>query len=94
MGLTEYRFLDLQSPNVGAETVSATNVFINSTGPYMTYAGQTYFGISWTPSQFRAFILLHELGHQLSWLTGFQADAGNSALNEAQSRQVISACHF
>jgi hypothetical protein len=67
---TWYRFLSLNNPNVGAATVSVTSVFINSAGPYMTYSpapGQPGpFGLFWTQSQFRAFILLHELGHQLS----------------------------
>jgi|GEM_PF-618452 len=95
---TEYRFLDLHDPNVGAQTNSSTSVFINSAGPYITYhptPGQVGpFGVYWTQSQFRAFILLHELGHQLSSITGFRPDAGasNSSLNQAQSRQVLRGC--
>jgi hypothetical protein len=92
---TQYRFLNLQNPSTGAATISPNNVFINSNGPYMTYTptpGQTGpFGRSWTQGQFRGFILLHELGHQLSSITGFQPDAG-SPLNQQQSRQVLSAC--
>jgi hypothetical protein len=98
MNATEYRFLNLGSPTVGAQTNSQTSVFVNSQGPYMTYsptAGQAGpFGVYWTQPLFRAFILLHELGHQLSDTTGFQADAGNARLklNQAQSRRVIGAC--
>jgi len=98
MNATEYRFLQLSSPTTGAQTNSATSVFINSRGPYMTYAptiGQpSPFGVYWTQPLFRAFILLHELGHQLSSITGFQEDAGSARLrlNQAQSRRVISAC--
>ncbi len=95
MSDTTYRFLDLGNANIGAETVSPSSVFINSAGPYMTYspvAGQRGpFGLYWSQSEFRGFILLHELGHQLSSVTGFQPDAG-SPLNEAQSQQVIGAC--
>jgi len=92
MQATEYRFLNLDNAKVGAATVSPTSVFINSTGPFMTFTGGSQaFGMSWSVSQFRAFILLHELGHQLSGFTGFQADA-DSPLNQAQSMQVIGAC--
>ncbi len=92
MQATEYRFLNLGSAAVGAETVSPTNVFINSAGPFMTFtSGSQAFGMSWNVSQFRALILLRELGHQLSGITGFQPDA-NSSLNEAQSNQVIGSC--
>jgi hypothetical protein len=95
---TEYRFLDLKSETVGAQTNSKSSVFINSTGPYMTYSptiGRVGpFNRPWTQPQFRAFILLHELGHQLSSITGFKADAGPKllGLNQDQSRQVIGAC--
>ena len=84
--------------DVGAQTNSVNSVFINSKGPYMTYSptpGQAGpFGVYWTQAQFRGFILLHELGHQLSPITGFQADAGPGllAINQAQSRRVIGAC--
>jgi hypothetical protein len=92
---TQYRFLDMQNPNTGAATISPNNVFVNSNGPYMTYTptpGQTGpFGRYWTQGQFRGFILLHELGHQLSPVTGFKPDA-NSPLNQQQSRQVLSVC--
>jgi hypothetical protein len=92
---TQYRFLDMQSPTTGAATISPTSVFINSKGPFITYApavGQIGpFGRAWTQGQFRGFILLHELGHQLSDITNFKADAG-SPLNQVQSRRVLSAC--
>ena len=93
--VTQYRFLDMHNPTTGAATISPNNVFVNSKGPYMTYtptpgkAGP--FGRYWTQGQFRGFILLHELGHQLSPQTGFKPDAG-SPLNQAQSQQVLSVC--
>ena len=98
MKATQYRFVPFgrSDSNTGAATISPTSVFINSTGPYMTFSplvGQAGpFGHHWTQPQFRAFILFHELGHQLSPVTGFQPDAQNLSLNKAQSLQVISAC--
>jgi len=93
---TWYRFINLGNPNVGAETLSATSVVINSGGPYMTYSptpGQAGpFNRFWTQPQFRAFIILHELGHQLSSITGFQPDAGSAAPNQQQSMKVIGPC--
>jgi hypothetical protein len=51
------------------------------------------FGVAWlTQARFESFILLHELGHQLSSITDFQPDTANPDLNRAQSRQVINAC--
>jgi len=92
---TTYRFLDLNNPTTGAATIDPSTVFINSNGPYMNFAPAPGkpgpFGLYWTQSQFRAFILLHELGHQLSPITGFKPDAG-SPLNKAQSGQVLSRC--
>jgi hypothetical protein len=49
------------------------------------------FGRYWTQCQFRGFILLHELGHQLSTITGFRPDAG-SPLNQVQSGRVLAHC--
>ena len=96
MDATQYRFLDLNNPAVGAATLSQASVLINSKGAYMTYtpsSGQAGpFGRFWTQGDFRGFILLHELGHQLSSQTGFGADAANARLNTAQSRQVLSRC--
>ncbi len=92
---TQYRFLDLHNPTTGAATIAPNNVFVNSQGPYMSYTptpGQTGpFGRYWTQGQFRGFILLHELGHQLSPVTGFRPDAG-SPLNQQQSQRVLNAC--
>jgi|SRR5579863_2477335 len=101
MSATMYRIFDLGNSGVGARTEDPTSVFINSNGPYMNYSptvGQAGpFGLYWTQPQFQAFILLHELGHQLSPITGFQPDAsppGGPAnpLNRAQSMKVIGAC--
>lgn len=92
---TTYRFLDMNNPTTGAATIDPSNVFVNSNGPYMNYTptpGQIGpFGRYWTQSQFRGFILLHELGHQLSPITGFGPDAG-SPLNQVQSGWVLSHC--
>jgi hypothetical protein len=96
LSATRYRFLDLYNRDTGAATQGINSVFINSNGPYMTYnpapgrAGP--FGRFWTQPTFRAFILLHELGHQLSPITGFRPDANDRALNEAQSGLVLSHC--
>jgi hypothetical protein len=95
---TWYRFLDFGPARTsqGAQTASPTDVQINSTGPYMTYSPVPGtpgpFGLFWTQPQFRAFILLQELGHQLSSVTGFQPDAGNPSLNQQQSMEVIGPC--
>jgi hypothetical protein len=92
---TTYRFLDLNDPTIGAATIDQNNVFINSNGPYISYTltpGQVGpFGRYWTQKQFRGFILWHELGHQLSPITGFRPDAG-SPLNQVQSGWVLSHC--
>lgn len=92
---TTYRFLNLNDPTVGAATVGPDSVFVNSAGPYMTFTptpGQAGpFGRFWTQSQFRGFILLHELGHELSGTTGFQPDSG-SPLNQVQSGWVLNHC--
>jgi hypothetical protein len=96
MNATGYAFEAYKDPTIGAVTNSKASVFINSAGPYMTYSptpGQPGpFNLFWTQSQFRGFILLHELGHQLSGITGFQPDKSNLPLNLAQSKQVIGAC--
>src|SRR5581483_11245825 len=89
---TQYRFLP-NAPTVGAWTILpdqgqsvSTNVFINSQGPFITFAPtigeRGPFGRYWTTqAQFRGFILLHELGHQLSEITGFRPDPGPQNLN-------------
>jgi hypothetical protein len=95
---TEYRFVPLpQGAGAGAQTVDPTHVQINSGGLYMTARGG---GIR-LPNGFtcnlgsvtnvRAFILLHELGHQLSGNTGFTPDV-DAATNSAHSMRIIKAC--
>ncbi len=98
MSATSYSFLDFGAGKtaVGAQTNSQFGVFVNPTGPYVTFVPTPVqagpFGVNWlTQARFQAFILLHELGHQLSSTTGFQEDAGNP-LNAAQSRRVIANC--
>jgi hypothetical protein len=102
---TLFRFVP-NAPNAGAWTIPpgpgqsvSTNVFINSNGPFVTFTPtpgqQGPFGRYWgSQGQFQGFILLHELGHQLSEVTGFQPDGGpqNTQLNISQSQQVMNAC--
>ena len=96
---TTYRFLNLGSPSTGASTPpGGGQVFINTIGLYMTATGG---GIR-LPNGFtcnlgnvtnvRAFILLHELGHELSGNTGFTTDADDAARNSAHSLRIIKAC--
>ena len=93
---TSYRFLDL---GTGASTApGGAEVFINIGGRYMTAKG----GCIRLPNGFscnlgnvtniRAFILLHELGHQLKGNTGFTQDVDDAATNSAHSMRVIKAC--
>jgi hypothetical protein len=94
---TEYRFYDLGNAQTGDRTIDDNTVEINQNGPYMNYHPtpdqEGPFGAKWlTQARFQSFILLHELGHQLSSITDFQPDANNRDLNAAQSRQVINAC--
>ena len=95
---TTYRFVPLpQGSGAGAQTADPTNVQINSLGLYMAAANG---GIR-LPNGFtcnlgsvtnvRAFILLHELGHQLSGNTGFTPDV-DAATNSAHSMRIIKAC--
>jgi len=95
---TSYRFLNMNNPSTGAATVGPTDVFINTGGLYMTAKSG---GIT-LPDGFkcnlgnatnvRAFILLHELGHQLKENTGFTTDADDAATNAAHSMRTIKAC--
>ncbi len=95
---TSYRFLNLGSPSTGAATAGPTDVFINTIGVYMTAKGG---GIR-LPNGFtcnlgnatnvRAFILLHELGHQLKGNTGFTTDVDDASTNSAHSMRIIKAC--
>jgi hypothetical protein len=88
---------------VGAATATNTNppsVYINSYGPFknqtilvITPSGvksQTFdFGSGLRGNDFRALILLHELGH----LVGiFGPDANNQALNQEYTNRVKAAC--
>jgi hypothetical protein len=59
---------------------------------YSPVAGSRPFGRYLTPTQMRGFILLHELGHQMSSITGFMSDANDSGVNRAQSEQVLQNC--
>jgi RHS repeat-associated protein len=98
MDATQYHFVNGLDSETGAQTVNPNFVQINADGPYMNYRptpGQEGpFGVNWlTQARFDSFILLHELGHQLSPITDFQPDSGKgNPLNAAQSREVINAC--
>jgi hypothetical protein len=98
VALTEYRFVTLpQGPGTGAQTPDSTHVQINIAGVYMTAIGG---GIR-LPNGFtcnlgsvtnvRALVLLHELGHQLSGITGFTPDV-DRATYSAHSMRIIKAC--
>lgn len=90
---TQYMFENLKDPTAGASTNSRTSVFINTKGPFLDFAGpMRAFGRSWTQQTIRPLILLHELGHQLSDITGFKPDANDSDLNRKQSQQVVDDC--
>lgn len=80
---TTYRFLDMNNLTTGSATIDPSNFFVNFNGSYMNYTptpGQEGpFGRYWTQGQFRGFILLHELWHQISLITGFGPDARGPA---------------
>ena len=97
---TEYRFVPMTAnPGAGAGTSrSKRMVFINTKGAYMTArTGGFYLPDGSKRSlgnvtNFRAFLLLHELGHQLDACTGFGPDDADPILNQKQSLAVIKAC--
>lgn len=99
MRATEYRFGPFpQGPGVGAQPVDDTHVQINSLGLFMTATGGgirlpdgSTFDLG-SSVNVQAFILLHELGHQLKANTGFTEDADDAATNSAHSIAIIKAC--
>ncbi len=86
-----------QGAGAGAQTGGPTTVIINDQGLYMTARN----GRITLPNgskcnlgsitNVRAFILLHELGHQLKGNTGFTDDV-DGATNSAHSMRIIKAC--
>jgi len=97
---TEYRILPLASRAIGAQTNIETSVFINSNGAFFAVqpdsqglvrfsipgvGGDGFEQITTTLSGFRAFILLHELGHQMRV---FGSDAAPPGANE-DARQIV-----
>jgi RHS repeat-associated protein len=90
LSATQYSFEPLPL-NVGAATVSAFNVFLNSdpNGPYMN-PPSSFLGVSGA-NNIRGLIFLHELGHQLANTTLFIPDAG-SDVNQLQTGLVIANC--
>jgi len=91
---TQYRFLDLGTTAGGSTNHPGFSVFLNSNpnGPFMN-PPRSFLGIN-GPLGIRAFILLHELGHELSNITGFVEDAGANRLNTnlRQSQRVVDNC--
>ncbi|MGH9240430.1 MAG: RHS repeat domain-containing protein [Vicinamibacterales bacterium] len=90
---TDYRFLSPASnqPDATAMILGPRHVGINPTGPFVTGPPKTnMYGRFWTAPDFRGFILLHELGHQVG---KYGNDAGNLRLNEANSKKVVNACY-
>ena len=95
MRATEYRFLDL--PVGDAQTADSTHAHINDLGTFITAQS----GVIRLPDRstydlgsianVQAFILLHELGHQLKYNTGFPDDV-NAATNSSNSLRVIKSC--
>jgi len=49
------------------------------------------FGRPWSQSQFRALLLLHELGHQLDNITHFVPDK-NLSVNQLQTYRIMAVC--
>ena len=95
---TQYRFVPLpQGPGAGAQTIDATNVQINSLGLFMTAtSGRVRLPNGFTcdlgnPTNVRAFIMLHELGHQMANVTGFTDDV-DATTNSAHSMRIIKKC--
>ncbi len=83
---------------VGAATIREANVIaLNSRGPFVQqtlfvpgYGQQTFDGeTGLRGSDFRALVLLHELGHLT---TVFGPDAGNPALNQQYTNEVYRGC--
>jgi RHS repeat-associated protein len=95
---TTYRFPPL-APGVGAQTPAddPNTVFINRAGLFMTAENGTITLPNGSMcnlgsiTNVRAFILLHELGHQLSANTGFTNDL-DGATNSAHSMTIIKEC--
>jgi RHS repeat-associated protein len=81
----------------GAATISIDNVFVNTQGPFFNIrqavpgGGTLTFdlGTGLNQTEFAAFQLLHELGHQVGI---FLPDAGDSELNRRNSQAVLDAC--
>lgn len=101
---TTYRLLALDKTTTGAQTVDASNVFLNTTGAFFTAQpdsnGQINFNIpsptsgsqtstvSLSAADFGAFILLHELGHEM----GVFGPDLTSTVNGSNSWQVLEDC--
>jgi hypothetical protein len=81
----------------GAATFSISNVFVNSQGPFFNIRPNVSgrgpvtldLGTGLNQTQFAAFQLLHELGHQVGL---FGPDANDAALNSRYSQAVLDAC--
>jgi hypothetical protein len=96
---TTYRFINLGNSSTGAATLTRTHVVINTRGIFLNPPNDGTFFLSGSKysagdsSGVQGFVLLHELGHQLSEITGFGPDASDTALNTQQSLAVVGACY-
>ena len=105
MNETTYRFVSPPSGTPAAGIITPTHVMINPRGAFMKPPARGRVLLPngerrtlGTGRAFRGFILLHELGHQLSEHTGFVPDSPNAGegweqINARQSLEVIGACY-
>jgi RHS repeat-associated protein len=92
LNATIYSIYDLHAPNIGAETFDSSTVFINRGGPFFSYndtskkiMAQHHLSLV----DFRAALLLHELGHQVGQ---FGPDVNRPSTNWSYTMMVLNAC--
>jgi hypothetical protein len=88
---TNYRRLAFKPRDAAAATLGPKRVVIQPNGDFL-YPPAEKFGVRWDQAGWGGQILLHELGHQLAEITGFQPDNGQRAFNESQTMKVMNAC--
>ncbi len=71
--------------------INPGGLFVSATGGAIKLADGSTYDLG-SATNVRAFILLHELGHQLKDYTGFTEDFDDAARNTAHSVAVIKAC--
>jgi RHS repeat-associated protein len=92
MALTNYRIMDFPAGSTTiAQTFGQFNVQINAT-LYMGSKAPKVLGLGLSGGNFQAFVLLHELGHQLDFITAFKPDAGLPPLQMANNQKVVENC--